>query len=328
MDSSSQATENHRFPWPGAFNYMFYNQGILIRTDDEGNLIDQRFYPDEAESASIAFLDMAKGNDSLFVACGHYGHRSFIDPGPYEEAKVDSFSYFAMAFDQDLDTLWTLIHDTLNRAYWNRVNQAPGANFILCGQHIRDVSAGSNGDTLPIGEHHQYGVLSLITSEGKVRWHKRYAISPREIRNSNVINNVRPAPDGGYVAVGYAHTPVDIGRNQNMWFIKTDSIGCVYDDCNEIITRTKEMSGDGFPSADLIAYPNPTTDRVSINLPAEKLYGHKIIKSNGVVIDDLQFTHPDIVDKYVIDMSYYPSGIYIVALRLESGWTTVKVVKQ
>ncbi len=298
------------------------HQAILMRVDSLGNLEKRRFYPSRSRDASIILADVIQVNDSSFIACGKYEDINHIDSlGVFFP---DSTSYYAIGFDEELEILWETKVDTFAYAFWHRIAPGHHGHYILTGERW---NTRSSQDSLPPGIFHNMASLTSMNSKGKILWHRFYTGSHLNYHDTNKFEGTPLATsDGGYIATGYAHTTTGRPYNQNSWVLKVDSLGCVVPGCDEdIITDVEEL--DHEPS-EITAFPNPTTDQLTIELTrAEPILGYKLLTASGSVVMDMQFTDPQSDYQLQMDLSSYPQGLYRVALRLQSGWRVVNVVK-
>jgi hypothetical protein len=95
-----------------------------------------------------------------------------------------------------------------------------------------------------------------VDSNGSLLWWRSYHEYPY---NNNYLSCVRPAPDGGFVAVGSTFS-LPNGASQDAWIIKTDSLGCALVNCTLGVDDVAALR-KGFS-----IYPNPAKDEVKISL--------------------------------------------------------------
>jgi hypothetical protein len=86
------------------------------------------------------------------------------------------------------------------------------------------------------------------------------------------------------------------------------------------ITITDDQPREISPS--VIAYPNPTLDRITITGLTSSDTQYHIINNAGTGFD------PVIVNENTIDLSSYPAGVYFIRVHAKDFVNTLKVVKQ
>lgn len=132
-----------------------------------------------------------------------------------------------------------------------------------------------SGDLIAAGASRQNaqlaGVMLRTTSMGDSLWMRYYQFHDDEIASgTGLLRDVQPTPDGGFIAVGAAFgvsNPVNPpGYGQDVWVIKTDSMGCLEPGCDLItgvetqITNLREA---------LTVYPNPVARGGAVQVKVE-----------------------------------------------------------
>jgi hypothetical protein len=127
------------------------------------------------------------------------------------------------------------------------------------------------GDLVAVGQATPQGatsgVLLRTTSEGDSLWMRYYQYHDALVTNGQgQLRDVQPTPDGGFIAVGMAFPGGPY--SQDVWVIKTDSMGCLEPGCHLITgmeTQITNLRGA------LSVAPNPVAAggavQVSIALP-------------------------------------------------------------
>jgi hypothetical protein len=140
---------------------------------------------------------------------------------------------------------------------------------------VKEVTPG--GDLIATGQatfgiQSERGVLLRTTSLGDSLWMRYYTYYSELVASGDgQLRDVLPTPDGGFIAVGVAYpAAIDTGgfHGQDVWVVKTDSMGCIEPGCDLItgvetqITNLREA---------LTVYPNPVarggTVQVKVELP-------------------------------------------------------------
>jgi hypothetical protein len=86
---------------------------------------------------------------------------------------------------------------------------------------------------------------------------------------------------------------------------------------------------DAEPSAEVVVYPNPVLDNVSIDLKGMPAIEAKTILTDAVGKSVLQNAHKVVGESLLeLDMSGLRSGLYIIQLRTKATYQIVKVIKQ
>jgi hypothetical protein len=167
----------------------------------------------------------------------------------------------------------------------------------------------------PLGQWwNEYGWLLKIDEDGDSVWYREYQYYSGTGDDYNDLYDVCLAPDGGYAMVGQVSNWTE---PQTAWVIKVDSLGCDTPGCS---TGVGIYDGPSLmPHATrLYIYPNPAISEIQVRFSIldfrssifiYDLYGRK---QDEIIIPKGQ-------EQTSIDVSDYPSGVFIVVLKDVSG---------
>jgi hypothetical protein len=135
---------------------------------------------------------------------------------------------------------------------------------------LNKIRALDNGDIIATG-HYDYmndpmrNEVSWIIktdSAGNELWYREYMLLTATF-SQNILYNVIPTPDNGFIACGTVWPyPPDTGT-QDSWVLKVDSLGC--EAPNQCWVWQEEIWVKTFtPEKPFIVYPNPATDRLTL----------------------------------------------------------------
>lgn len=129
-----------------------------------------------------------------------------------------------------------------------------------------------SGDLISTGFYNENGnykgVLLRTTSTGDSLWMREYQYNDTLVEQGRGgFYDVQPTPDGGFIAVGVAFAINGI-YTQDVWVIKTDSMGCIEPGCNVITGMETQLTN--LKDA-LRVWPNPVQAggavQVEVQLP-------------------------------------------------------------
>ncbi|HRH37841.1 MAG TPA: T9SS type A sorting domain-containing protein [Flavobacteriales bacterium] len=135
-----------------------------------------------------------------------------------------------------------------------------------------------------------------------------------------LLRDVQPTPDGGFIAVGMAFNQAPY--SQDVWVIKTDSMGCIEPGCNLIqgmqtqITNLRDV---------LKVSPNPVAAGSSIqvstalpkNFAAQGQLKLTVVSSDGRLVHEQRIGDPSSSQHMVAPLS---SGLYHVHMSDATRW--------
>ena len=152
--------------------------------------------------------------------------------------------------------------------------------------------------------------------------------------------------DGSYDNTAYPSHTYGMAGYYNICLTITDSMGCTSSFCdssylqkapfsmitvNVIPQETVGISENNF-SEKINIYPNPTTDNLTVEAPAQStiqiftIQG-QLIKTITTIGAKTNIDHVGL-SSYVVDVSALPAGVYVVEVRTEKGIAVKKFIKE
>ena len=178
----------------------------------------------------------------------------------------------------------------------------------------------------------EYGWLLKIDENADSIWYREYQFHTGTGDDFNKLYDLCLAPDGGYVMVGKTDT---WDSPDFAWVIKVDSFGCDTPGCNSVGIIEPKMP---FKNEALVIYPNPATLEIHIDIRSfdfvQEMYSKPEIRYSIFIYDMFgrkqdEVQMPEGQNGVRLDVSDYPVGIYIVALKSDQGiWGRSKFVKR
>ncbi len=183
-----------------------------------------------------------------------------------------------------------------------------------------------DGDLIVVGQATPQGttsgVLLRTTSEGDSLWMRYYQYYDQVIGNcQGQLRDVQPTPDGGFFAVGAAFPGGPY--SQDVWVIKTDSMGCLEPGCHLIMGMESQITNlrDALSVAS-----NPVASggmvHVSVKLPEsftpQGPLRLTVMSSDGRIVQER--TMPSGVSAFSFQLSDFPAGLYHLHLHDATRW--------
>jgi hypothetical protein len=196
----------------------------LMKADTSGNIIWERSF------GHYNHYDMGRSNidglietkDSCYIACGWYptaGHLNWID---------DYFREGCLRkVDKDGNLVWEKFYR--NYSYYPASENEQEMKFIK--SWINAIIQLEDGDIIALGgmwaiAAMERGFMMRTDKDGNIKWHRDYYAEVEHSSNQYLVN-VKQTIDKGFVMAGYGNSYDLIGYDppQQMWLIKTDSLG-------------------------------------------------------------------------------------------------------
>ncbi|MCB9183211.1 MAG: hypothetical protein H6591_04780 [Flavobacteriales bacterium] len=183
-------------------------------------------------------------------------------------------------------------------------------------------------DLISVGSMSQggyHGTLIRTTSTGDSLWMRHYQYADSLVSNgAGILRDVVPTPDGGFVAVGSA---IQVGPyTQDVWVVKTDSMGCLEPGCHLIMGMVSQITNlrDALSVA-----PNPVQAQgqvqVAVDLPADfQIDGSlrlTVTDATGRMVHELQLPSPagQLTTDNWLNLQL-PTGLYHLHLHDATRW--------
>jgi len=212
------------------------------------------------------------------------GHVLMASGRKYNNNSGVNHLYMAKLDSADGSTLWENTYGipTVNTTLFAVKEVEPIGDLIATGQALDD-----NGEV---------GVLLRTTSAGDSLWMRYYTYYDVVIDTGDAqLRDVLPTPDGGFIAVGVAFGTGPY--SQDVWVIKTDSMGCIEPGCNLIMGMETQITN----LRDVLRVspnPVPSASSVQVQLDLPATFGPQgalrltVVSSDGRVVREEQLTSP------------------------------------
>lgn len=265
--------------------------GYLVKTNEFGNLKWQKLTDNEG-AVGTYLTNISIGNSNTLLLCGLMGFGSYTKG-------------------------WLLRVDTSGVYILNKkIGENTKYTSLVFAQEIND-NIYVQGETNAYHSNKDFNRTCLYkyTSTGEVVWKRVYQDS-LNVRGVYITYQTKQTLDGGFTMIGFGDNPKDTFKNQDVWFLKVDSIGCLYDNCLSMGVESEVQAG-----SDFIVYPNPSNG--IINLKSDKNISKiQLIDAFGrIVYEDIHFNNQP------ISISEFVSGIYVLkAETIEGKFITEKII--
>ncbi|HOY29087.1 MAG TPA: T9SS type A sorting domain-containing protein [Flavobacteriales bacterium] len=236
----------------------------ILRMDEEGNIIGQGDHGTPQNDYQSAHLTTA-ADGHVLMACA-------LNMGSTQNTQRIGL----LKMDQEGVVQWQRLYGAVrNTALFVVQEIAPSYDLITCGFAY-------------IGSQPK-GILLRTTATGDSLWMREYDYFDAEVTNGKgAFYDVQPTPDGGFIAVGVA-LAVAGQYTQDVWVVKTDSMGCIEPGCHLITGMESQITN--LKDA-LRVWPNPVAQGGAVQVSVE-------LPSNFVVQGQLRLTVTDALGRLV-----------------------------
>ncbi|MFN0217006.1 MAG: T9SS type A sorting domain-containing protein [Saprospiraceae bacterium] len=286
----------------------FRGNALVFKTDMEGDIVWWKEIPYNGDTTYLSFQDIVQKADGTYLITGI---RTF-DPqlGPGHE------TFWLVNMDGDGKVLWWKEYDPNLYSGWQTITPSLDGNFYACGVAVTYDGSGQQEGYV------QHGVISKLTPEGGLLWHRKYTMSP-VLRLYDIFFNVLATSDGGILCNGSTYEN-DTTR-QNAWVVKLDGNGCLGPGPGCSTDSEEPIELPVGKNSWVAISPNPTSGVVSITAQGEhRIEALRIFDPAGRLLMERQRLQETSVEA---DLGSAPAGVYVVSVLVDGVWNVRQVVK-
>ena len=174
-------------------------------------------------------------------------------------------------------------------------------HLLLCG-HMWSATQFTTGDV--------DGIILCIDENGEVLWHRRYRPGTTTL-DLSLISFMEV--EDGYIFSGHSSSQYLAGIPNHIWTLKTDTRGCIDDECTELqIVEVEELLQDVTP---LIIAPNPSDGLVHIAYEGKHIDQLQVYDASGQLVKSMYDVH----SRQPIDMTSESDGLYYFLIMDKSN---------
>ena len=290
-----------------------FTKPLIIKVDSLGNVQWRRTYgsTDYGNRPAYGITQTQDGGFAFVGSVGKTTNVNYQDQIPWV-VKLDSLGTILWSYEnQNAKTLTPYPYDN----DFKDIIELTDGSLVACGQ--QRVAYYKDGN---LDEYGKRGAILKFSADGQKKW-ERYYIHPEAVNNYATDNNlydIKPTPDGGFVAVGYLTPSID--TTQDTWVIKVDSFGCLVQGCE--VTSVPKINAS---ISALKIYPNPAQDVLYIEItPNLQSAQQEFVFELYDVLGKKVFAKTLIPFENTVNISRLKTGVY--SYRIGETWG--KIVKQ
>lgn len=335
----------------GHVSYRYNNPGwynlFLIKVDTAGNLLWQKTYGTISIDERLVSLEELSDSSIILGGMREYGSPSLTNYKPWilkldksgnvqasKQYNLPSMQYGGVMLKhaKNGDGYWMLglsdsVQNPNDYAYYVFLARVDEQFNILRRKFFNskwltqmgDFHELDNGDVVFCGDKddsatsNQFGYIARMDSLGNLKWWRTYH---EFTGNNNYLSCIRPAPDGGFVAVGSTFS-LPNGSSQDAWIIKTDSMGCLVANCFVGVNDVEQLIKG------VKVYPNPVDDLITFEFSKSSNYQIEFFDRAGKRVRAKCGSEI----KATFDVSDLAPGLYIYELTSDSDVYQGKFLK-
>ena len=285
----------------------YEDNALVIKVDSAGNQVWWKEYEPQGDERNLYLLDIVSKPDGAYLAVGYKYVAPFL-------AGFDE-KFWCVGLDAEGEILWSKEYNQNERASWTSICASHDGNYYVSGYEHDNVVFDSNGE----GYWLQYGVISKITPEGDLLWHRRYTVEqPNKLYD--VFFNVMATSDGGILCNGTTYE--NDTTHQNAWIVKLDSLGCLTPNCGPSVDVIELPVGRNSP---LKIWPNPTSGEVIVEArDGQRIERLRVFDAQGrEVLVQANLSAPQVS----FSLSGQPDGMYFCSAMVGGVLVVRQVVK-
>ncbi len=281
----------------------------LVQTDTAGNQLWHNHYghPDYDDKGVNGLIAT---KDSGFLVSGNYVNFLWNEAWELYNGRL-------MKFNKNMEVEWDRQYSFGGSTIFKIVEEYENGDIAVLFNKIDTTT------TLPPYIDRYCSGLLLIDSLGNEKWHRVYYPYNNDTAYTTVgiLETVKKTHDNGFIMCGWSNQS---GQPQQMWVVKTDSLGC--DGYPPNCDTTNDISELLFHISDLNIFPNPALDFVSIATIQN-------LQNSVILITDLfgKTLHSEIIHKntnYIkLNVQRFPRGVYVVCVTNKENKSIGKFVK-
>ena len=300
--------------WKPGYDHSM--DAMVIKTDSLGNEEWTKYYGNPYVDDDMALVTMA--DDGNYLIATVYGE--WIVSPDTRTGRV-----YLVKIDNEGNTIWEKkIGPKMYHCNIRNIRKTNDGNIVSTGFYYQDT----------INEFILDGWIYKFNQEGDSIWMRDYYHFNNQY-DVNMLYDVSPTTDNGYIAIGKAR-PDQGGSTNKMWIMKVDSMGCDTPGC---ATGVQVFEFPAFVRNELKVWPNPVKDILNIEYLRPDVHPF----GQGTTISDLrsEITVYDIFGRKVkeiyvpqnkqtitVDVGNWERGMYFMRLLIdgeEKGSTKVIV---
>ena len=225
--------------------------------------------------------------------------------------------------------------DTLGNIVWSKI-YGDTINISQCSELPNGEIVAAGQKNKPTGYYFQGGLITKLNAIGNTLWERNLVYDGSDVDTTysryvyGVLWDFKLCRDNGFILTGHSTYNTITEQINEMWLVKTDSMGCVGSYCGLVADTIDGIDTKLFKdNTNLAAYPNPAGKEVVIDYAFDNdNVGNIFILYNmlGNVIFSQSLTQQK--GKIVLDISFLTNGLYIYNLKhneaiLKSGKLSV-----
>ncbi len=277
------------------------NKTWLIEIDSMGNYVNQWI---DTDNKNLWPYGMQQTADSGWIIV-----RQHL---AYDVSGFQAYNASILKLDKNYTKEWEIdTGDASQECGMYDVEILPDGKYIVCG--TKPISGNDSA--------YRFGWIMKLDTDGTILWDKTY-IAYERFGTHSYLYDIDILPNGDLLACGELKFTFNVGITpiQQGWILRTDSNGCVVENC---LVGLEEPRNENQEPRQIQVYPNPASRSVQLEVSSEMVGGEvKVYDVHGRVVKEWRVAS----EKWKVDVSDWGKGLYVVTAEKEGKFARGKLV--
>jgi hypothetical protein len=283
----------------------------LVQLDKDGALVWQKAFGGTLDDN---LFSMTATNDGGFIVGGNSNSSSSDTKA---KSSTNGSDFWVVKFDTNADIVWQETYDYGEKDVLTSIIENEDGSFLIGGyaqseakNRLGEKETGRKADKNGINDY----IALKITAKGEEIWTQIVGSKGEE-----VMKKLLETRDGGYLLAGTSLTPASVSKNSKD---KNTGIG----GADFWVVKLKDKDKPEKEKLPIEAFPNPAQTFTNV------IIGYDYTDGTAALYDlngrQLQTFTLDGNRTLPIEMTAYPTGIYIVQIESDKEKHSVKIIKK
>jgi len=274
--------------WQESLSSIDKGDWYVVKTDANGNEQWHRRYGNPTLKDGRVTEILRASDTTYYITSGWTYDRNNTGSYLYQESYI-------VKLDKNFDEVYQLKYD--NQAYYKSYIMAAietADSNILLASSRRDVG------------YYPRTILTKMQPDGNKIWERQYVAAHDTVYGDHRGYSVKQTSDGGYVIGGWVNNSTTLSPSQQLWLVKTDSVGC--DGTGDFWVCGSVAVNELVANPSFSIYPNPAHDYIVIKNDELRMMNVDIFDLTGKMLKQFKIQNSELK----IQIGDLEKGVYII----------------